>query len=46
VSEIAISVTVNGERHELRVPPWETLLECLPVLLRRALHQALGFLSP
>jgi xanthine dehydrogenase YagT iron-sulfur-binding subunit len=29
MSEIAIGVTVNGERHELRVPPWKTLLECL-----------------
>jgi carbon-monoxide dehydrogenase small subunit len=27
--EIALAVTVNGERHELAVPPWETLLECL-----------------
>ena len=27
--EIPLSVTVNGERHDLRVPPWETLIECL-----------------
>jgi aerobic carbon-monoxide dehydrogenase small subunit len=29
MTDIALSVTVNGERHELRVPPWETLIECL-----------------
>jgi carbon-monoxide dehydrogenase small subunit len=29
VSDVAVAVTVNGERHELTVPPWETLLECL-----------------
>jgi carbon-monoxide dehydrogenase small subunit len=27
--EVAITVTVNGERRDLAVPPWETLLECL-----------------
>ena len=27
--EIAMTVTVNGERHELSVPPSETLIECL-----------------
>ena len=27
--EVAMAVTVNGERHELTVPTWETLIECL-----------------
>jgi carbon-monoxide dehydrogenase small subunit len=29
MSEIPITVTVNGARHDLSVPPWETLIECL-----------------
>ena len=24
-----MTVTVNGQRHDLSVPPWETLIECL-----------------
>jgi aerobic-type carbon monoxide dehydrogenase small subunit (CoxS/CutS family) len=27
--EVAMTVKVNGERHELTVPAWETLIECL-----------------
>ena len=27
--EIAMAVVVNGEKHELTVPPHETLIECL-----------------
>jgi len=29
VREVPVTLTVNGERHELVVPPWETLIECL-----------------
>jgi carbon-monoxide dehydrogenase small subunit len=29
VKAIEMAVTVNGERHALTVPPWETLIECL-----------------
>jgi aerobic carbon-monoxide dehydrogenase small subunit len=29
MKDIPITVTVNGERHELAVPAWETLIECL-----------------
>ncbi len=29
MNEIRMTVTVNGERHELTVPPHETLIECL-----------------
>mgnify|MGYP001559952919 CR=1 FL=1 len=29
MAEIPLSVTVNGERHQLAVPPHETLIECL-----------------
>ncbi|HEV8677118.1 MAG TPA: (2Fe-2S)-binding protein [Methylomirabilota bacterium] len=29
MKEVPMTVTVNGERHQLTVPPWETLIECL-----------------
>jgi aerobic carbon-monoxide dehydrogenase small subunit len=29
VREVPIVMTVNGDRQELVVPPWETLIECL-----------------
>jgi carbon-monoxide dehydrogenase small subunit len=29
MKEIAMTVTVNGERREMSAPPWETLIECL-----------------
>jgi carbon-monoxide dehydrogenase small subunit len=29
MAEISLTVTVNGERRELQVPPHETLIECL-----------------
>jgi len=33
-SKLGLTLTVNGERHELRVAPWVTLLD----LLREQLH--------
>ena len=29
MTEVTMTVTVNGEKHELTVPPYETLIECL-----------------
>src|SRR5581483_4954894 len=29
MSELPVTLTVNGEVHALRLPPWETLVECL-----------------
>ena len=29
MSDIALTVSINGEKHELTVPPHETLIECL-----------------
>ncbi len=29
MTEIPLTMTVNGEAHHLRIPPYETLIECL-----------------